>query len=79
MVVAMINETAPALAADIRGGGRPRLWDLLDEWMALDETRATWAEVEALYHDIVNFWHADPDSAEGWYAAWRAAGSACRS
>jgi len=40
MVVAMINETAPALAADIRGEGRPRLWDLLDEWMALDETRA---------------------------------------
>ena len=77
MVVAMINETAPALAADIRGERRPRLWDLLDEWMALDETRATWAEVEALYHDIVDFWHADPEAAEESYWAWRTARSAC--
>ena len=43
MVVAMINETAPALAEDL-SESRPRLWDLLDEWMALDETRATPAE-----------------------------------
>jgi hypothetical protein len=72
MVVAMINETAPALSTDIRDEGRPRLWDLLDEWMALDETRATWEGVEALYREIVDFWHADPDAAEGWYLAWRA-------
>jgi len=75
MAVAMINETAPALAADIRGEGRERLWDLLDEWMALDEARATWEEVEALYRTIVGFWHADQDTAEEWYWAWRAARS----
>jgi len=47
------------------------LWDLLDRWMMLDETRATWEEVEDLYHDIMGFWRAYPAEAEGWYAAWR--------
>ena len=72
MAIAMINETAPALAEDLHGG-RERLWDLLDEWMALDETRATWEEVEALYRDIVDFWRADPEAAEESYRAWRSA------
>jgi hypothetical protein len=72
MVVAMINETAPALAEDLHDS-RPRLWDLLDEWMTLDETRATWEQVEALYRDIVAFWRADPDTAEESYWAWRSA------
>jgi hypothetical protein len=75
MTVAMINETAPALAEDLYGG-RPRLWGLLDEWMTLDETRATWDEVEALYRDIVAFWRADPDAAEESYSAWRSARAA---
>ncbi len=78
MVVAMISETAPALAQDLHEG-REHLWDRLDRWMTLDETQATWEEVEALYHDIVSFWHADPDAAEAWYEAWRATRSACRS
>ena len=77
MVVAMINETAPALAEDLHGG-RERLWDLLDGWMALDETRVTWEEVEVLYRDIVGFWRACPDEAEAWYETWRAARLACR-
>ncbi len=68
---AAANETAPALA-EAPGAPRRRLWDLLDEWMALDEARATWEEVEALYREIVDFWHADPDAAEAWYLAWRA-------
>jgi hypothetical protein len=72
---AAANETAPALAK-APGAPRRRLRDLLDEWMALDETRATWDEVEALYRDIVAFWHADPDAAEASYWAWRAARSA---
>ncbi len=72
MPVAMINETAPAIAEDLREG-RERLWDLLDAWMALDEARATWEEVEALYRDIVAFWHADPAAAEASYWSWRAA------
>jgi hypothetical protein len=28
--------------------------------------------VEALHREIVAFWHADSDAAEGWYLAWRA-------
>ncbi len=76
MAVAMINETAPALAADTHDEGRERLWDLLDRWMTLDETRATWEEVEALYREIVDFWHGDPDTAEESYWAWRAARTA---
>ncbi len=77
MVVAMINETAPALA-DLHEG-RERLWDLLDRWMTLDETRATWEEVEGLYREVVGFWRTFPDEAEEWYEAWHAARSACRS
>jgi hypothetical protein len=77
MVVAMINETMPALLEG-RQAARGRLWDLLDEWMTLDETRATWEEVEALYHAIVAFWRADPEGAEESYRAWRTARSACR-
>ncbi len=78
MVVAMINETAPALAQDLHEG-RERLWDLLDRWMTLDESSVTWEEVEALYNDIVGFWRADPGTAEAWHEAWRATRSACRS
>ncbi len=77
MVVAMINETAPAIAEDLHEG-RERLWDLLDRWMALDETRVTWEEVEEPYREIVAFWHAAPDAAEAWYLAWRAARDARR-
>ena len=76
MVLAMINETAPALAEDLHES-RERLWDLLDRWMTLDETHATWEEVEALYHAIVAFWRADPDDAETWYEGWHAAHSTC--
>lgn len=72
---AMVNETAPALEAP-RSEPCPRLWGLLDAWMALDETRATWEEVEALYREIVAFWRADPDAAEGSYWAWRSARAA---
>ncbi len=74
---AMVNETAPALEAP-RSEPCPRLWDLLDRWMGLDETRVTWEEVEELYREIVAFWRADPDAAEGWYLAWRAARDARR-
>ncbi len=71
---AVVNEMAPALEAPPRDPGQ-RLWDLLDAWMALDETRATWDEVETLYHDIVAHWHADPATAEASYWSWRAARS----
>jgi hypothetical protein len=77
MVVAMINETVPALVAG-RQAAQDRLWDLLDRWMTLDETRATWEEVGDLYRQIVAFWRAFPDAAEESYEAWRAARSACR-
>ena len=71
MVTLMVNETAPRLEAE-HPEPCQRLWDLLDQWMALDETRVTWEEVEALYRAIVDFWRAAPDAAEGWYLAWRA-------
>ena len=74
---AMANETAAVLEAARREPCR-RLWDLLDEWMALDETRVTWEEVGALYWAIVDFWRADPDAAEAWYEAWRAVRDARR-
>ena len=77
MAIAMVSETAPRLAVAHAETCHP-LWDLLDEWMALDETRATWEEVEALYRAIVDFWRADPDAAEAWYEAWRAVRDARR-
>lgn len=76
MVVATINKTAPAFATDF-DEGQERLWDLLDRWMTLDETRATWQEVEDLYRAIVDLWRAHSDDAEGWYEAWRAARPPC--
>ena len=77
MVVAMVNETVPTMASAV---AHPEpcqhLWDLLDRWMALDETGVTWEEVEALYREIVDFWRADPDAAEESYWAWRSARAA---
>jgi hypothetical protein len=43
----------------------------LDCRIALDEMSVTWEEVETLYHEIVAFWRADQDAAEGWYGACR--------
>ena len=69
MPTAMVNETVVRLA-EAYPTPCEVLWDLLDRWMTLDETRVTWDEVEDLYCDIVGFWRACPDEAERWYAAW---------
>lgn len=69
-MLTMVNETAPRLET-AHPTACQILWDLLDRWMELDETRATWEEVEDLYGDIVGFWYAYPDEADGWHAAWR--------
>ena len=76
MSIAMINETMPALMEG-RQAAHERLWQLLDRWMELDESRATWEEVEELYHAIVAFWYAHPGEADAWYEAWRASRPAC--
>ncbi len=77
MAIAMINETMPALMEGLQAA-QHHLWELLDRWMELDESRATWEEVEELYREIVALWHAHPDAAEAWHTAWRAARSARR-
>jgi len=76
MAVATISETMPALMEG-RQAAQDHLWHLLDQWMELDESRATWEEVEALYREIVDCWRAYPDAAEAWYAAWHEARGAC--
>ena len=78
MAILMVNETAPRLEAAPPSACQI-LWDLLDQWMALDETRATWEEVEALYGDITGIWRAYPDDADGWYWAWCDVRETCRS
>ena len=85
MAIAMVNETVSAMGNETmaapeaaRQEACQRLWDLLDEWMTLDETRVTWEEVGVLYRAIVGFWHTFPEAAEGWYLAWRAVRDARR-
>lgn len=77
-MLAVVNETAPRFE-QAHPEACQILWDLLDQWMALDEGRVTWEAVEDLYTDIVGFWHAYPDHVDGWYAAWRTVPETCRS
>jgi hypothetical protein len=70
MTTALVNETILGLR-EAHPDPCLHLWALLDRWMTLDEARATWDEVETLYHTIMAIWRANPDEAEGWYLGWR--------
>jgi hypothetical protein len=52
MVTLTVNETATCLQT-AQPTACQILWDLLDRWVALDETQVSCEQVEDLYCDIV--------------------------